>query len=175
MMEEPKQIADLLTARLTLHAMSDDSLDREERGLWPLLEGVTVSDWPPEHWEPHVFPFIRSQYRTHPETRGWHRYVIERAAPGEAGHLIGALGASPRPDGEVEFGYSIVPQFQRQGFGKEAACAFAAWLAELPETRSLTAQTYPVLLGSIRLMEACGLSFAGPGDSDGTVRYRRVL
>ena len=170
-------IADIITERLRLVAITDEMLASEAGGGVPDLPGVTTEGWPPEHWEPHVFDYIQKQYADHPQTRGWHRYVVLRAAgapPAEA-RLIGTLGASPKPDGDVEFGYSLLPEVHRRGYGTEAAKAFAAWLAHQPGVRSLSAQTYPSLTASIRVMEACGLTPAGDGDDEGTVRYRKIL
>ena len=47
---------------------------------------------------------------------------------GEVEKLIGTLGASPNAGGEVEFGYSILPAFQRRGYGHgggEGICRLA--------------------------------------------------
>ena len=165
-------LAAIVTHRLSLVALTDDALAREEAGLPPDLDGAATEGWPPEHWEPHVFAHIRSQYAAHPETRGWHRYIVLSASPA---CLIGTLGASPAGAGDVEFGYSILPAFQRRGFGTEAAIAFTSWLAAQPGICSLSAQTLPSLSGSIRVLEACGLTLTGVSSEAGTIRYRRVL
>lgn len=166
---------DIVTPRLVLVAVSDGALAQEEAGRPPELAGVVATDWPPEHWEPHVFPWIRAQHVAHPQTRGWHRYVVLSAGSQEPARLIGTLGASPKPEGGVEFGYSILPAFQRRGYGTEAALAFVEWLSGQAGVRSITAQTYPSLTGSIKVMEACGLVADGAGDDEGTVRYRKLL
>ena len=158
---------------LTLVALTDASLEREAKGLPPDLPGVTVAGWPPEHWEPHVIPSIKVQYIKHPQTRGWHRYVVLNATADEPPRLIGTLGASPKKAGEVEFGYSILSAFQRRGYGTMAACAFADWLASQADVSLLSAQTYPELEASIRVMQSCGLTSAGAGDTERTVRYTR--
>jgi len=38
----------------------------------------------------------------------------------------------------------------------------------------VSAQTYPSLPESIKVMERCGMEFVGVGDDPGTVRYRRM-
>ena len=40
--------------------------------------------------------------------------------------------------------------------------------------QSVSAQTYPRIPESIKVMERCGMSFVGEGDDVGTVRYRRM-
>lgn len=164
---------DLHTRRLRLVAVTDESLASEAAGHLPVLPGVVIEGWPPEHWEPHVFPYMQVQYAKHPHTRGWHRYVVLRAKPDQPEQMIGTLGASPGGGGEVEFGYSILPAFQRQGYGTEAAVAFTEWLLAQPGVTLLSAQTYPELTGSIRVMESCGLTLAGRDYDEGTIRYER--
>lgn len=165
----------ILTPRLTLVPITDTSLAQEDSGALPDLPEVEITDWPPEHWEPHVFPYIRKQYAEHPHTRGWHRYIILSSTGTNPSQLIGTLGASPKPEGDAEIGYSILPAFQRQGFGTEAAKAFVAWLARQSGVLSISAQTYPSLPASIRVMESCGLTPAGTGDEEGAIRYRKLL
>jgi RimJ/RimL family protein N-acetyltransferase len=40
--------------------------------------------------------------------------------------------------------------------------------------QTFTAQTYPHLVASVRVLEKCGFALAGAGDEEGTVRYRRL-
>jgi RimJ/RimL family protein N-acetyltransferase len=37
----------------------------------------------------------------------------------------------------------------------------------------VSAQTYPSLPESIKVMERCGMTYVGPGEDEGTVRYQR--
>jgi RimJ/RimL family protein N-acetyltransferase len=40
--------------------------------------------------------------------------------------------------------------------------------------QSVSAQAYPQVVESIKVMERCGMSFVGEGDDPGTLRYRRM-
>lgn len=168
-------VADLRTARLRLVAITPAMLKAEEAGreaLAQVLQAEVTPEWPPEHWEPHVYRFIEKQYIEDPRTRGWNRYVL--LPRGRVWMLIGAVGGFPKLEGDVEIGYSTVPSYQRQGYGTEAARALVDWLLEQKDVRSVSAQTYPRVPESIKVMERCGMQYVGPGEDEGTVRYQRV-
>jgi RimJ/RimL family protein N-acetyltransferase len=167
-------IADLKTQRLRLVGITPAMLKADEAadgGLAAVLNAEVTTEWPPEHWEPHVYHFIEKQYVEDPRTRGWHRYVL--LPNGSSSTLIGAVGGFPKLEGDAEIGYSTLPSFQRRGFGTEAAKALVEWLLTQKDVRSVSAQTYPRLPESIKVMERCGMTYVGPGEDEGTVRYRR--
>ncbi len=171
-------IADLKTTRLRLVAITPAMLKADEAAdgsLAKILGAEVTAEWPPEHWEPHVYHFIEKQYEDEPRTRGWHRYVL---LPRERGSvlgytLIGAVGAFPKLEGDAEIGYSTLPSYQRNGYGTEAARALVEWLLKQKDVRTVSAQTYPRLPESIKVMERCGMTYVGPGEDEGTVRYQR--
>ena len=166
--------ADLKTARLRLVAITPAMLKAEEAGdgsFAKILGAEVTAEWPPEHWEPHVYHFIQKQYEDEPRTRGWHRYVL--LPKGRGWVLIGAVGAFPKLEGDAEIGYSTVPSYQRQGYGTEAARALVEWLLTQKDVKSVSAQTYPSLPESIKVMERCGMTYVGAGEDEGTVRYLR--
>src|SRR5215472_5163078 len=169
---------DLKTQRLRLVTITPAMLKAEaaaDGSLAKILGAEVTEEWPPEHWEPHVYHFIEKQYEEDPRTRGWHRYVLlpnaRRAARPYT--LIGAVGAFPKLEGDAEIGYSTLPSFQRKGYGTEAARALVAWLLTQKDVKSVSAQTYPRLPESIKVMERCGMTYVGPGEDEGTVRYLR--
>ena len=173
------RIADLKTRRLRLVAITPALLKADEAAdgsLSQMLRAEVTTEWPPEHWEPHVYRFIEKQYLEEPRTRGWNRYVLLPNEPGALSRytLIGAVGGFPKVEGDVEIGYSTLPSFQRKGYGTEAAMALVESLLASKDVRSVSAQTYPRLPESIKVMERCGMTYVGPGDDEGTVRYRRL-
>lgn len=174
-----RRTPDLKTARLRLVAITPAMLTADEAAdgtLGRILGAEVTAEWPPEHWEPHVYRFIVKQFEDEPRTKGWHRYVLlpkERGSvPGYV--LIGAVGAFPKLEGDAEIGYSTLPAYQRKGYGTEAARTLVEWLLRQKEVRSVSAQTYPTLPESVKVMERCGMTFVGDGDEAGTVRYRRM-
>lgn len=169
-----RKVGDLKTARLRLVAITPAMLKADEAAdgsLARTLGAEVTAEWPPEHWEPHVYHFIEKQYEDEPRTRGWHRYVL--LPKGRGWVLIGAVGAFPKLEGDAEIGYSTIPSYQRQGYGTEAARALVEWLLTQKDVKTVSAQTYPRLPESIKVMERCGMTYVGLGEDEGTVRYQR--
>jgi ribosomal-protein-alanine N-acetyltransferase len=140
------------------------------------LVAITTEMLSAEHsndWEPHVYRIIEKQYDEWPGSFGWHRYVVLEGGWG-ARTLVGAIGGFPKAEGDVEIGYSTLPAFQRRGYATAAARTLVDWLLKLEGVQSVSAQTYPRVVESIKVMERCGMSFVGEGDDPGTVRYRRM-
>jgi [ribosomal protein S5]-alanine N-acetyltransferase len=165
------QIADILTARLRLVAITPSLLDIQE-GAPQLLGGtlgaIIPACWPNTDWEPHVYAFIREQLQSHPETIGWHRYLL--LPEGESFTLIGSLGAHPLNATEAEFGYGILEPWQNRGYATEASRGLIEYLFRAGRQR-IRAQTFPSLKASLRVMEKCGMQPAGPGNEPNTVSY----
>jgi RimJ/RimL family protein N-acetyltransferase len=170
-------VADLKVGRLRLVAILPEMLVAEQAGelaeLGRLLGARLTAEWPPAEWEPHVYRFILKQYEEWPQSMGWHRYVLLEHGLGRGRTLVGAVGGFPKAEGDVEIGYSTLPEFQRRGYATAFARALVEWLLGLEGVRSVSAQTFPRMPESIKVMERCGMSFVGDGDDAGTVRYRR--
>ena len=166
------------TGGLRLVTITPEMLAAEQEANKPelerLLDARVTAEWPPEHWEPHVLRFILKQYEERPDTRGWHRYMLLTRWFGRERTLVGAFGGFPKAEGDVEIGYSTLPGFQRRGYATAAGRTMVAWLLGCDSVRSVSAQTYPRLPESIKVMERCGLKYVGDGDDEGTVRYRRM-
>jgi RimJ/RimL family protein N-acetyltransferase len=171
-----EKVAALHTARLRLIAITPAMLDAERRGdrsLAKLIGARVTAEWPPEHWEPHVLDFIQKQIEDDERTGGWNRYVLLKGGLWREHTLIGAVGGFAKPRGDVEIGYSTLPAYQRRGYATEAARALVEMLFADASVQSVSAQTFPRLPESIKVMERCGMTFVGEGDDEGTVRYRR--
>ncbi len=169
-------VADIATPRLALIAVTPDCMRAEqaaEGGLGGITRARVPSEWPPEHWEPHVWELLLNRFAADCTEVGWHRYIAllhdERDRT-----LIGTLGGfrSPEKPAECEVGYSVLPEFQGKGYATEGVKGLIKWALEHPEIKIITAQTFPSLPKSIRVMEKCGLTWIGDGDEEGTVRYR---
>lgn len=162
-------IADILTARLRLAAITPDLLRLENSDLSRQLDAEVPDLWPPEHWEPHVFDFIERQCLDTPHAIGWNRYVVLRS-PFPV--LVGTLGGFPRTSTETEVGYSILSPWQRHGVATEGLRAVIDEIFRTTEVASIAAQTFPHLAGSVRVLEKCGFQHVGSGDDEAAIRYR---
>jgi RimJ/RimL family protein N-acetyltransferase len=170
---------DIVTSRLSLIAIMPEMVKSEQADdhrLGELIQCAIPTNWPPVDWEPHVFDFVLAQFEQHPDQIGWHRYVTFVPANGVR-TLIGSLGAFSKSTNpvECEVGYSILPPFERRGFATEGTLALIDYLRGEQQLTSIIAHTFPRLTGSIRVMEKCGLTFEGPGEEEGTIRYRLSL
>ncbi len=169
---------DLKAGALRLVAITPEMLTAEHNSdtvaLGALLRAKLTYEWPPVDWQPHVYRYIQRQYDEWPESFGWHRYVVLVGGLGMSRTLVGAIGGFPRAHGDVEIGYSTLPAFQRRGYATASAQTLVAWLLAQDGVKSVSAQTYPRIPESIKVMERCGMSYVGEGDDPGTVRYRRM-
>ena len=161
---------DIFTPRLRLVAITPALLRVEGSALSAAVSAQVPAMWPPEHWEPHVYDFLEELYSRAPFAVAWTRYVVARMEPAT---LIGTLGGFPRTETEAEVGYGILPPWQKQGLATEGLLALMEEIRRRQQIQTFTAQTYPRLVASVRVMEKCGFALAGPGDEEGTVRYRR--
>jgi [ribosomal protein S5]-alanine N-acetyltransferase len=165
------QIPDIHTARLRLVALTPELLDLQESAPHTLatLLGVAIpSRWPGSDWEPHVYAFMRAQFRDNPHTVGWHRYVL--LPEGDTLTMIGTLGSHPKGPNEAEIGYGILEPWQNKGYATEATRALLNHLFQLGLQR-IRAQTFPHLTPSLRVMQKCGMQSAGPGEEEGAISY----
>lgn len=161
---------DIFTPRLRLVAIAPMLLRLESAALAQSVGAEVPATWPPEHWEPHVYDFLDEMYGRAPHAVGWSRYVVTRTDPAT---LIGTLGGFPRTETEAEVGYGILPPWQRQGLATDALLALLDEIRRTESVETFTAQTYPHLVASVRVLEKRGFALAGAGDEEGTVRYRR--
>ena len=172
------RVAELKAGPLRLVAITSEMLAAEHSGdaagLGSLLRAKLTPEWPPADWEPHVYRIIQKQYEECPGSFGWHRYVVLDGGLGRSRTLVGAIGGFPRAQRDVEIGYSTLPAFQRRGYATASARTLVDWLLTQEGVESVSAQTYPRLPESIKVMERCGMRYVGEGDDVGTVRYRRM-
>ena len=165
------QIPDIHTARLRLVALTPQLLDFQESSphtLAALLNATIPPGWPGVHWEPHVYTFMREQFRDNPHTIGWHRYIL--LPEDNALTMIGTLGSHPKGPKEAEIGYGILEPWQNKGYATEASRALLNHLFQLGLQR-IRAQTFPHLTQSLRVMQKCGMQPSGPGEEAGAVCY----
>jgi [ribosomal protein S5]-alanine N-acetyltransferase len=172
----PSRVSGIITARLALIAVTPESMQSEQLSdgrLGSIVNALVPAEWPPKHWEPHVFELLLNRFAGDAEEVGWHRYIALRHADGSR-TLIGTIGGFRKAEtpGDCEVGYSVLPEFQGKGYATEATKAMIEWALAHPGVRTISAQTFPSLPKSIRVMEKCGMELVGAGDEEGTVRYR---
>ncbi len=162
------------TSRLILRGADDSLLQADLAGreaLAAAAQAVVPANWPPEHHDRGVIEWVLASLASIQPGEPWRFYYMVLTEPRT---LIGTCGIKQPPgqDGCVEIGYSVLEGFRGRGLATEAALALmgAAFDAGASE---VAAETYPLLLPSIRVMEKCGMARTGEGSEPGTLRYSR--
>lgn len=90
----------------------------------------------------------------------WHTYwllVLEENGQ-KVGVGLGGFKGEPDWEGEAEIGYGIDPAYRRRGYTTEAVQALIAWAFQSLGCRAVIAETNQSNIGSIRVLQNCGLT-----------------
>jgi putative acetyltransferase len=166
---------------IKLVAATVDFLNAEDVSGWELARMLGVeapASWPPMFNGPETRQWVRDALRDHPCAHGWNSWYII-AETGRGPMLAGICGykGPPDPRGQVEIGYSVVPEHQRRGLASVAI----ALLCDSAFSRGATvvvADTLPELVPSQRVLAKNGFLRIATieNNEDGTIwRYRRQL
>ena len=124
--------------------------------------------WPPKDLR-DVQGLLADRLRDHPDQAGWWGwFMIARAGVvGTRETLIGALGCTRWGEANrLQFGYGILPDFERRGLTKEAAGALIHWVFSHPRVDLVEATTFERHAPSVRILEHCGFTCRGVSDGD---------
>lgn len=165
------------TERMRLVAATPPSARAELESVEALsrLLGVTVpAEWPPELYDADAVAFSLRHLEADPANATWLSYYF--ALRGDATDtLIGVGGykGPPSADGTVEIGYGVLPAYQRQGYGSEAASGLTARAFADPRVTRVIAETLPALEASQRVLRRNGFVLTGEGSEPGVIRFER--
>lgn len=137
------------------------------------LTAEVPDNWPPES-AADALPWFLEQLLAAPRERyGWLAwYGVQRGTPADRFILVAGAGfKGPPHDGVVETGYSVLPQFQRQGFATEMVGALTQWALSQPGVECVIAQTGRDNIHSIRLLTKLGFVRRGIADYSADDRY----
>ena len=158
----------LQTTRLELRPLPSAAAralpdDRETAAR--LLGADLSADWP----QPDLLDVLPMQAAAAPGGERFGVWVmIERRAATVVGD-IGFMGP-PDGDGEVEIGYSVIPDRRGSGYASEAVQALVTWALTQPGVGSVAARCDVLNVPSIRILERAG--FVRAGESDGQIHWR---
>jgi len=167
----------ITTRRLNLIA-SDVSLARAELHDRPrfaaLLSARVPDNWPPES-AADALPWFLAQLEADAGNVGWLGWYVLLNDPPAERVLIGGVGFKGRPlsDGTVETGYSVLPQFQRNGYAGEMVGGILEWAFGHPEVLRVVADTMPANEPSLRLLARHGFRPCGPGSEEGSILFEK--
>lgn len=151
---------DLCTADLTSSALLSEGLNARVPDAWPpaLVTRETLNEF--------ITLLINPG-----ESRLYAFYWVKTGDSPDDRILVGSGGFVRDEDGTLELGYSVLDEFQRQGYATEAVSAMIAWAKTNLGIPFIKACTYPDLIGSINVLEKNGFSFVGKGREEGTIAY----
>jgi [ribosomal protein S5]-alanine N-acetyltransferase len=151
------------TARLELIAAPADVTSREASGVedwYAPLQVERPEAWPPPFNDEGSQTWFAGRIARERTESGWLLWYVVRRPDTEADRrvLIGNGGFTGAPDarGSVEIGYSLLPAWQRQGYGTELTAALVSWAFSHERVQRVLAVTYPMLDASIRVLEKNG-------------------
>lgn len=136
-----------------------------------LLGALVPETWPPDNLR-DVLGYLHGLYEEHPEWEGWLTWYAIRIDD-DYPVLCGGIGFKGPPDkqGMVEIGYSVLPEFQRQGLATEMVAGIVRWAKRRSEVRQLEAETNIDNKASIRVLEKNSFICVGAGLEPNTIRF----
>ncbi len=167
------------TPRLELLAASLDLLEAELAGAAALgaMLGVPVPDsWPPGEYDQDALDFFALHIAAEGAAAvGWYNwYAIMIGPDGSREALVGGAGyMGPPVGGQVEIGYSVVPEARGRGFATEIVEGLAMRALAAPDVHTVIAHTLQSNHASQAVLKRAGFVAAGAGTSAGVLRFER--
>jgi [ribosomal protein S5]-alanine N-acetyltransferase len=131
--------------------------------------GIPLS-WPPELVNERTMNFCFQCLCRGLDQVGWSCwYIVLKSTR----MLIGMAEFTGKPGQgrSAEIGYTVLGEFQSQGYGTEAISGLIDWAFCHSEIDKLVAETTPDRRPSIRVLEKCGFTLAGYGPDGNTIRF----
>jgi ribosomal-protein-alanine N-acetyltransferase len=167
------------TARLDLVAATIDHLAAElenPQGFADLLGAIVLPSWPPGEYDRHAISYFHERLAEGgASAAGWYVwYAIRRTTADCPATLVAGGGyfGPPLPDGTVEIGYSVVPEWRRQGYATELVQALIQRAFEEPRVRRILAEAEVANIASIGVLGRCGFRRMGTGREPHYDRYQ---
>jgi len=153
----------IASERLRLVSMSPAFIEALLRGHHSRAAEIMGVEVPPE-WPGDLTHMLRlrfDQIRADPSEQQWLARAMVLREDGRT--VVGNLGFHGKPDrrGMVEVGYTVRPQFRRQGFAEEAVRALFDWASRTHGIRRFRASVSPTDEPSLSLVRKLGFVQTG--------------
>jgi len=135
-----------------------------------LLGAAVPANWPPES-AADALPLFLQWMETSPDSNGWFGWYAIRRGDGSDTLIGGAGFLGPPKDGQVETGYSVLPEYYRQGYATEMVRALMTWAQQDPRVTTIVAETEESNEASIGVLRKIGFALVGPGSEPGRVKF----
>ncbi len=168
------ELIELRTPRLHLVAATLDLAQTNDRArLSELLQADLPEYWPPPLNDDASAKFFADYLKANPDAVGWMMWYFILEEPRRIAIGNGGFKGTPQ-SGTVETGYSIVPEFQRQGYASEAVEALIGWAFSHPNVQRVIAETLPELNASQALLRKLGFRATDGASEAGVLRFERL-
>ncbi|WP_155396015.1 GNAT family N-acetyltransferase [Methanosarcina mazei] len=134
------------------------------------LNARVPEEWPPDQITPEVIEEFLGRMRTK-DRKIWSFYWLLHQKSPELPVLIGSGGFLAHENGTLEIGYSVLPDYQNNGYATEAVRSMREWALSSLGNDCIIANTYPHLKSSIRVLEKNGFYLKGNGPEEGIITY----
>lgn len=143
--------------------------------LAAMLGAVVSNAWPSGEYDRDAMEFFLARLQEGgPTAVGWYGwYALGKEGGGLA--LLGAGGyfGPPGVDGDVEIGYSVLPEWQGRGYASETVRLLVDHAFSFDTVKRVVAHTAEDNAASIKVLARCGFIPAGAGAEPGTLRFVR--
>jgi [ribosomal protein S5]-alanine N-acetyltransferase len=165
----------VLVASTAAHVRTE--LEAPEK-LCLMLDATVSPAWPSGEYDRDAMEFFLSRFEEGGESvEGWYGwYALGPGRDGASRELVGAGGyfGPPGEDGTVEIGYSVLPEWQRQGYASEMVKTLVANAFTFPGVARVIAHTTADNPASIKVLLTNSFRAVGPGEEAGTLRFEYV-
>jgi RimJ/RimL family protein N-acetyltransferase len=144
--------------------------DREEFAR--LLGALVPDNWPPET-AADALPLFLGWLEAAPDRVGWFGwYALAVGDPSRTPVLVASGGfLGPPQDGTARIGYSVLPQYQGQGYATELVVGLVRWALEQPGVARIAAETEWANPASVRVLSKAGFTRVGSAIAPGGARF----
>jgi len=153
-----------MALRLLLEPMSTAALDvaiNDAPQLGAALTARVASQW---EGFPEALPLLRKAEAERPVASVFGSYFFLLEEPRTLVGMGGFKG-EPSPEGLVEIGYAIAPDFQNRGLATRAVEELKARAFSDARVRTIVAHTLPVRTPSTRVLEKTGFAKRAEGEN----------
>ena len=137
------------------------------------LLGASVPDnWPPEALA-DALPTFLGWLEAAPDCAGWFSWyaLAKREGPGPPPLMASGGFSGPPQDGTVEIGYSVLPQYEGQGYATEMVTGLAQCAMEQPGVVRVAAEMEWANPASVRVLLKAGFAPSGRAREPGGARF----
>jgi len=140
-----------------------------------MLGAEVPASWPPGEYDHSAMEFFRERLiESGAAAAGWYGWYAIRVADSRAARtLVGAGGyfGPASPQGAVEIGYSVAPEWHRNGFAREIVRMLVEHAFDHEAINLIAAHTAEANIGSVRALERNGFRRHGLGRDPETIRF----